>query len=183
MTVEDAARAAVTAELDELRERFGGFAVEETRVENDPDFYEHGLELVRETGMLADAGALVRDRRNRLLLIRHPDAPETWGTPGGGYEAGDDSLVETAVREVSEETGVHCSVTAVCAARVKTIDHRDDSRSFPMLTVEFAADGNGVVSAAEDDEVLEARWFEENEVRASKITDFVTEQISTEENP
>jgi ADP-ribose pyrophosphatase YjhB (NUDIX family) len=161
VAAEDTARAAVAAELDRLRERFGDFPVDETRVENDPDFYEHGLDLVRKTGMLADAGALVHDARDRLLLIRHPDAPETWGTPGGGYEAADDSLVETAVREVREETSVDCEVTDVLTARVKTIEHRDEPRSYPMLTVEFGARGSGTVSAAADGEVLEAQWFAE----------------------
>jgi ADP-ribose pyrophosphatase YjhB (NUDIX family) len=161
MAVEDDASTAVAAEIDRLRERFGDFLVDETRVENDPDYYEHGLDLVRENGMLADAGALVHDARDRLLLIRHPDAPETWGTPGGGYEVDDDSLTETAVREVREETDIDCEVTDVLAARVKTIEHRDEPRSYPMLTVEFGARGSGTVSAAADEEVLEAQWFAE----------------------
>ncbi|WP_049898364.1 NUDIX hydrolase [Halococcus agarilyticus] len=169
MTTENDARAAVGAERERLRERFGAFAVTETRVENDPAFYEYGLDLVRESGMLADAGALVRDSRDRVLLVRHPDTPETWGTPGGGYETADDSLAATAVREVREETGVRCEVTDVLAIRVKTIEHSEEPRSYPMLTAEFAAhsaEGSGVrsrqpASATDDDEVLEARWFVE----------------------
>ena len=159
MAIEDDARAAVAAEREQLHERFGAFETTTTRVENDPAFYEHGLDLVRETGMLADAGALVRDPRGRVLLVRHPDAPETWGTPGGGYEAVDDSLAATAVREVREETGVRCEVTDVLAARVKTIEHGEESRSYPMLTVEFAAHGDGAASATDDEEILEAQWF------------------------
>lgn len=64
MTTEEDARVAVDAELDSLDERFGDFELTETTVENDPAFYEHGLDRVGETGMLADAGALVRDERN-----------------------------------------------------------------------------------------------------------------------
>jgi ADP-ribose pyrophosphatase YjhB (NUDIX family) len=168
MAIEDDARAAVAAERERLAERFGAFEVTATRVENDPAFYEHGLDLVRETGMLADAGALVRDPRGRVLLVRHPDAPETWGTPGGGYEAVDDSLAATAVREVREETGVRCEVTDVLAARVKTIEHGEEPRSYPMLTTEFAAHSGGEsaearpgqpASATGDEEILAARWF------------------------
>lgn len=159
MTMENDARTAVDAELDRLHGRFGDFDVTETTVTNDPDWYEHGLDLVRETGMLADAEALVRDSRGRVLLIRHPDASETWATPGGGYEAGDDSLVTTAVREVREETAVRCEITDVLTARVRTIEHRDEQRSYPMLTVSFAARGGGSASAVDDEEILDARWF------------------------
>ena len=161
MAIEDDACMAVAAERGRLAERFGAFETTTTRVENDPAFYEHGLGLVHETGMLAEAGALVRDPRGRVLLVRHPDAPETWGTPGGGYEAVDDSLAATAVREVREETGVRCEVTDVLAARVKTIEHSEEPRSYPMLTTEFAAHGNGAASATDDEEILEARWFAE----------------------
>ena len=161
MAIEDDACMAVAAERGRLAERFGAFETTTTRVKNDPAFYEHGLGLVRETGMLAEAGALVRDPRGRVLLVRHPDAPETWGTPGGGYEAVDDSLAATAVREVREETGVRCEVTDVLAARVKTIEHSEEPRSYPMLTTEFAAHGNGAASATDDEEILEARWFAE----------------------
>lgn len=55
MTTEDDARRAVDTELGRLHERFGAFDVTETTVENDPDFYEHGLDHVHRTGMLADA--------------------------------------------------------------------------------------------------------------------------------
>ena len=159
MTIEEDAHVAVDAELDRLDDRFGDFELTETSVENDPALYEHGLDRVRETGMLADAGALVHDERNRVLLVRHPDTPGSWVRPGGGYEAGDDSLVATAVREVEEETAVRPVVTDVLSARVRTIEHRDEQRSYPMLRLQFGARGGGSVSAANDDEILEARWF------------------------
>ncbi|WP_256687024.1 NUDIX hydrolase [Halococcus qingdaonensis] len=159
MTTEDDARRVVDTELDRLHERFGAFDVTETAVENDPGFYEHGLDHVRRTGMLADAGALVRDRRDRTLLVRHPAAPETWTTPGGGYEAGDGSLVATAIREVREETAVRCTIMDIRSARIKTIEHRDEQRSYQMLTVAFVARGEGLASAAGDEEILEAQWF------------------------
>lgn len=159
MLTENDARTAVETELDRLYGYFGAFEVTKTTIENDPEFYEHGLGLIKETGMLADAGALVCDSQGRVLLIRHPDAPDSWATPGGGYEAGDESLVATAVREVGEETTVCCGITGVRSARVKTIVHRDAQRSYPMLTVEFSARGDGPASAVDDEEILEARWF------------------------
>ena len=161
MTIEDDARTAVDGELARLRERLDEFVLVETRVENDPSFYEHGLDLVREIGMLADAGTLVRNPHDHVLLIRHPNTPETWGTPGGGYKGGDGSLAATAVREVREEASVECEIDDVLAVRVKTIEHHDEPRSFPMLTVEFAARGEGTATVAADEEVLAAAWFDD----------------------
>jgi ADP-ribose pyrophosphatase YjhB (NUDIX family) len=160
VTLETEARRATDRELAALRDPFGEFPVEETTVENDPEYYRHGLDAVREAGMLADAGAWVVDDADRVLLVRHPDEPGAWGTPGGRYEAADDSLASTAVREVREETDIECEVTGVWRASRKRIDHREDDRSYPMLTVEFEARGSGEPTAGGDDEVLEARWFD-----------------------
>lgn len=159
MTVEDDARAAVAAELDRLREAFGPFPVVETTVENTPDYYAHGLAIIREHGWLAGGEAVVRDPDGRVLCIRHPDDPERWWLPGGQAE-GNERLEETAVREVREETSIDCAVTGVRHAWVKTAEHAGEDRSFPVLTLRFDAEGTGEPSAADDDEVLAARWLD-----------------------
>ncbi|SDX48483.1 mutator mutT protein [Modestobacter sp. DSM 44400] len=56
-------------------------------------------------------GAVVRDERGRLLLIRRGHAPSrgSWSVPGGRVEHGE-SEEAAVVREVAEETGL--TVTA-----------------------------------------------------------------------
>ncbi len=49
------------------------------------------------------AGAVVRDRDGRILLMRRA-SEDTWGIPGGGLEPGE-SWSQAAVRECWEETG------------------------------------------------------------------------------
>ena len=100
----DRMRADVDAELDRLRGRFGAFPVHEETVENEPDYFESGVELARE-GWRGDAGAFVVDDDGRVVFIRHEGAPDSWGLPGGGHEPGEGHL-ETALREVREETGI-----------------------------------------------------------------------------
>ena len=51
------------------------------------------------------AAAFIGDNEGRVLLVKHTYGHLNWELPGGGGEAGE-SPVETAVREVQEETGL-----------------------------------------------------------------------------
>jgi ADP-ribose pyrophosphatase YjhB (NUDIX family) len=57
--------------------------------------------------------AVVTDEHDRLVLIRRRDN-DLWALPGGGMELGE-SIVDTAVREVKEETGLDIEVTGLIA--------------------------------------------------------------------
>lgn len=57
------------------------------------------------------ASAIVTDRRGRILLHRRSDNG-LWGLPGGGMELGE-SIVETIIREVKEETGLEVEPRSV----------------------------------------------------------------------
>ncbi|WP_440990882.1 NUDIX hydrolase [Haloarchaeobius baliensis] len=158
-SIGDRMRADVAAELDRLRERFGEFPVHEETVENEPGYFESGVELAQE-GWRGDAGAFVVDGRNHALFIRHEGAPDTWGLPGGGHEPGE-THVETALREVREETGIEAAAVDVFQAIRKRIVHAErPDRTLTMLTVHVDARPVGDTGVAVgDDEVLEARWF------------------------
>jgi len=162
------ARLGASRELNALRERFGTYELVEERTVNEPELYEGGLAVVEEYGMLADAGAVVRDEAGRVLLVRHPEV-DGWGHPSATYE-GEESLVETAEREVRESTGVEATATGFCYVREKHIVREVEREiepgellppSYPMVTVVFTAEGDGDVSVPDDAAVTEARWFEE----------------------
>jgi ADP-ribose pyrophosphatase YjhB (NUDIX family) len=53
--------------------------------------------------------AVVRDDTGRVLLIHKTDN-DLWALPGGGHEIGE-SIADTVVREVREETGYDVEVT------------------------------------------------------------------------
>ena len=55
--------------------------------------------------------AIVRDERGRVLLIHKTDN-DLWALPGGGHEIGE-SITDTVVREVKEETGYEVEVTGL----------------------------------------------------------------------
>lgn len=160
MDIERQIRRDIRARIDRLQAIYGNFEVEHVKVENDPDFFEQGVEMARD-GWRGDAGALVRDKQDRVLLIRHAGSSEKWGHPGGGHEPGE-TMEATAQREVQEETGVECELVDVNYARRKTIclDH-DPEQRFQMLTVIFDAEYQGGSLEISDEEVFEARWFDE----------------------
>jgi ADP-ribose pyrophosphatase YjhB (NUDIX family) len=54
------------------------------------------------------ASAVVVDEAGRILLLKRTDN-EYWSIPGGGMEPGE-SIAETIVREVREETGIEARV-------------------------------------------------------------------------
>lgn len=60
------------------------------------------------------AGGIVRDDRDRILLVRRGQEPERgrWSIPGGRVEPGETSQ-DAVVREVFEETGVRVLVTGL----------------------------------------------------------------------
>ncbi|MFI7240883.1 NUDIX hydrolase [Streptomyces qinglanensis] len=55
--------------------------------------------------------AAVQDVEGRLLLIHKTDN-DLWALPGGGHDVGE-SISETVVREVEEETGIRVEVLSV----------------------------------------------------------------------
>jgi 8-oxo-dGTP pyrophosphatase MutT (NUDIX family) len=51
------------------------------------------------------AAAVIQNEQSRVLLVKHTYGHLNWELPGGGAEIGE-SIVETVVREVREETGL-----------------------------------------------------------------------------
>ncbi|WP_123535651.1 NUDIX hydrolase [Halosimplex salinum] len=178
MTVEERTREEVDRRLERLEAEYGAFPVAEETVQNDPEFFESGVEMVEE-GWIGDAGAFVTDDENRALLIRHESEPDQWGTPGGGHEPGE-TMAETARREVREETGIEADLTGIFRGRRKTAVHADDpERRFQMLTVWFEGEARATEIDIGDDEIAEARWFAES---PDAVHDFLEDRIRVWDN-
>lgn len=88
--------------------------------------------------------------------------------PGGGHEPGE-TFVDTATREVWEEAGVDCEVTGVWRAVLKRFVREDEpERRGYLVELFFTAEQVGGEAAvhperwdeSEDEEVLDARWFD-----------------------
>lgn len=69
----------------------------------------YGSAVVEGMGVRAGVGVVIRGQGDTMLLEKRRDCG-WWGLPGGRVEPGE-SLVEAAVREVREETGLTVEVT------------------------------------------------------------------------
>jgi 8-oxo-dGTP pyrophosphatase MutT (NUDIX family) len=65
----------------------------------------------RANSVVPSVVAVVRDDAGRILLIHKTDN-DLWALPGGGHELGE-SIADTVVREVKEETGYDVEVEQI----------------------------------------------------------------------
>lgn len=125
------------------------------------------------------AGAVVKDRDGRFLLVLRGDEPQAgrWTIPGGKLEPGE-SLAEAAAREVLEETGLVVRVLR----EVGCLDSPTaDGRTFEIhdFVAEplAAATDTGIQPVAGDD-AADARWFMVDELRGLPLTRGLIEYLT-----
>ncbi|KAF4406630.1 MULTISPECIES: NUDIX domain-containing protein [Streptomyces] len=106
---------------------------------------------------LPGISAVVLDDEDRVLLNRRADTGR-WAVLGGIPEPGEQPA-ETAVREVYEETAVHCVAERVVL--VQTLDPvrypNGDACQFLDITLRCRATGGE--ARVNDDESLDVAWF------------------------
>ena len=114
------------------------------------------------THVKVGVGVIVVDDRGRVLLEKRSDNG-MWGLPGGGIEPGE-SVFDTALREVKEETGLDLEVTGLLgvysepsAGRIVTYPDNGDVRHLVdiVLMAEMIS-GEMVISS----ESLDLRFFD-----------------------
>ena len=93
----------------------------------------------------------------RVLLVRRADNGR-WTLPAGILEPGEEPAV-AAVREVFEETGVHCEVTRLVGVATTDQAVYPNGDRAQYLDVIMAAAFLGGEARVNDDENLEVAWF------------------------
>jgi ADP-ribose pyrophosphatase YjhB (NUDIX family) len=101
------------------------------------------------------ATALVRRENNVLLVASHyPNhARALWNMPGGRQQTGE-LLTQTAVRELTEETGMTGTVRRLCYVS----ESYDGTTHFTNFTFEVYALGDPQKPHVEGDHVVDAAW-------------------------
>ena len=74
------------------------------------DYYDDP-DAPKVNSMVASVNVVVTNAAGEVLLIRRSDN-DNWALPGGAIDLGE-SMVQAAVRETREETGIDCEVTGL----------------------------------------------------------------------
>jgi len=113
-----------------------------------------------QTRVKVGVGVFVKDPLGRILLERRSDSG-MWGLPGGAIEPGE-SIHQTALREVKEETGLEVRLTGLIGVysepgeRIVTYPDNGDVRHLVDIILE-AEIISGELALSE--ESLELRFF------------------------
>jgi len=105
----------------------------------------------------------------QLLLVRRSNPPDSgrWGFPGGKIEAGE-TIMDAAIRELREETGVAATAERVLTA-VDVLD-RDDAgglrHHFVLIAVLCRWTAGEPVAA---DDIEDARWLTPTELERTDL--------------
>ena len=122
------------------------------------------------------ASAIVADDHGRVLLHRRGDN-DFWTIPGGAMEIGE-SLAQTAVREVKEETGLEVrarSVVGVYSSPRHVIAY-DDGEVRQQFSVCFACELVGGTLTTSD-ESPEVRFVGTDELSDLRISEAIRRRI------
>lgn len=100
----------------------------------------------------------VRDEQGRLLLVHKTDN-DLWALPGGGHDIGE-SISETAIREVREETGVSVEPTGIVGlyTNPRHVMAYDDGEVRQQFSICLSARLVSGTPREDGIETKEARW-------------------------
>lgn len=100
--------------------------------------------------------AFVRNQQGQILMIHRTDN-DLWALPGGGHDAGE-SISQTVVREVLEETGIVVEVTGLIGIYTNPnhVMAYDDGEVRQQFSICFAAKpvGGNLATSSESKEVI-----------------------------
>ncbi|MHC3475093.1 NUDIX domain-containing protein [Streptomyces sp. 7R007] len=120
------------------------------------------------TSVVPAAVALVRDDAGRVLMVRRSDNGR-WALPGGGHDVGE-SIGDTVVREVREETGIEVEVVALTGVYTDPghVMRYDDGEVRQQFSICFRARPKGG-ELRTSEETTEVRWIDPADLPALDI--------------
>lgn len=113
----------------------------------------------RANAVVPSVVALVRDEAGRILMVHRADNRK-WALPGGGHEIGE-SIADTVVREVFEETGIRVAVERLTGIYTNPghVMAYDDGEVRQQFSIVFTARRTGGQLRGSD-ESSEVAWID-----------------------
>lgn len=124
------------------------------------------------------AALVLLEQGEKFILIREskPDCRNTWFLPGGRAEP-EESILDAAVRESKEETGLDVALTGLLYIdhAVGPMPERNGNR---IRFVFLGKAVGGALKETEDEHSMGASWFSEEEARRVELrSPFVLEVL------
>jgi 8-oxo-dGTP pyrophosphatase MutT (NUDIX family) len=119
--------------------------------------------------VVPSANVIVINDEGKILLIQRTDN-DNWAVPGGAMDLGE-SMVDAAVRETLEETGIHCEITGLVGIYTDprhVIHYTSNNEVRQEFSIVFTArplSGEPTPS----DESSEVRWVEPDAIPALQM--------------
>lgn len=118
------------------------------------------------------AGTLIQNDSGEILLVKEgkEHVRGKWNLPSGGFskedEEVDETIREAAVRETYEETGLEVKLQGLIGLYTREADRTDMKNILVMFE---ASKVGGELDPNMDEEILDAKYFTVEEVRALEL--------------
>jgi ADP-ribose pyrophosphatase YjhB (NUDIX family) len=125
--------------------------------------YLHDPEAPPANSVVPSVVAFVRDRAGRVLMVQRSDNGR-WALPGGGHDIGE-SIGDTVVREVREETGIEVEVLGLSGIYTDPghVMRYDDGEVRQQFSICFRARPVGG-RLRTSSETTQVRWVEQTDL-------------------
>ncbi len=97
------------------------------------------------------------------MLQKRSDNEDSWGLPGGAVEIGE-SIEETAVREIKEETGLDIRVEYLVGVYSKYFTHYQNGDVAHSICYAFKGSITGGLLSIDKNETFDLRFFSKDNI-------------------